>query len=282
VNSFSSPHTYAPTLIPAGNGFCTVVRHRAEESRASSYDALIIAEQEAKKAGLGVHGTGAGPVYTVTDVSARASLMRDELPFLQRERSMAAVVEYVMAGGRFKVRVPDRKCEMVLALAGVRCPRTPRGATRGSDGGDIAAREGEPFGEAAAEYCKALVLHRDVTISVEEADQRGTALGVLKFDLNGREVNIGTDLLSRGLGRFMARGAPAAHASEFEAAQESARSKRRGLWEDEEEEAEAEEETRTTETVTRMTVSEVADGTTLMMQADGDRARLDRVQDYMQ
>lgn len=264
------------------------MRHRADENKASSYDSLMIAEQEAKKASRGVHGkrnsdgTVAGPVYTSTDISARANLMRDELPFLQRERSMAAVVEYVMAGGRFKVRVPERKCEMVLALAGVRCPRTARSSGRGSDGAALPARDGEPFGDVASEYCKNVLTHRDVTISVEDADQRGTALGTLIFDLNGKEVNIGTDLLQRGLARFIPRGAPGSLSAEYEAAQESARSARRGLWEEEEEEAEAEEEVRTTETVTRMTVSEVVDGVNVMMQADGDRSRLDRVQDYMQ
>lgn len=272
-----------PAQDLVNKGYCTVVRHRPDESRASSYDALLIAEQEAKKAGKGVHGSGSGPVYTCTDISARSSLMRDELPFLQRERWMNAVVEYVMAGGRFKVRVPDRKCEMVLALAGVRCPRTARaGGGKGADGSSVSARDGEPFGEAAAEYCKMVLTHRDVSISVEDADQRGTALGTLKFQLNGSEVNIGTDLLQRGFARFVPRGAPSGLAGEYEAAEATARTARKGLWEEEAEEAEAEEEVRTTETVTRMTVAEVVDGTTVMMQADGDRARLDRVQDYMQ
>lgn len=72
---------------------------------------------------------------------------RDFLPFLQRNRRMSAVVEYVLSGHRFKLFIPKETCSIAFSISGVRCP--------GRD---------EPYSEEAIALMRRKIMQRDVEV----------------------------------------------------------------------------------------------------------------------
>lgn len=69
------------------------------------------------------------------------------MPFLQRNRRMSAVVEYVLSGHRFKIDIPKATCSIAFSLSGVRCP----------------GRE-EPYSEEAIAFMRRKIMQRDVEV----------------------------------------------------------------------------------------------------------------------
>lgn len=61
---------------------------------------------------------------------------------------MAAVVEYVLSGHRFKLFIPKETCSIAFSFSGVRCP--------GRD---------EPYSEEAIALMRRKIMQRDVEVS---------------------------------------------------------------------------------------------------------------------
>jgi staphylococcal nuclease domain-containing protein 1 len=87
------------------DGLAQVIRHRADEERAENYDDLVVAETAAKAGKKGIHSPDSPGLPRVTDLSLDHKKARTHLPFLQRQTDLRAIVEYVFAGSRFKVRL---------------------------------------------------------------------------------------------------------------------------------------------------------------------------------
>ncbi|KAL3375145.1 hypothetical protein AABB24_006579 [Solanum stoloniferum] len=163
-------------------GFATVVRHRDFEERSNYYDALLSAESRATSGKKGIHSPKEAPVMHVTDLLTAASKKaRDFLPFLQRNRRMSAVVEYVLSGHRFKLFIPKETCSIAFSISGVRCP--------GRD---------EPYSEEAIALMRRKIMQRDVEIEVETVDRTGTFIGTLWESRS----NVAVTLLEAGLARL--------------------------------------------------------------------------------
>ncbi|KAF3629235.1 hypothetical protein FXO38_06792 [Capsicum annuum] len=163
-------------------GFATVVRHRDFEERSNYYDALLSAESRATSGKKGIHSPKEPPVMHVTDLLTAASKKaRDFLPFLQRNRRMSAVVEYVLSGHRFKLFIPKETCSIAFSISGVRCP--------GRD---------EPYSEEAIALMRRKIMQRDVEIEVETVDRTGTFIGTLWESRS----NVAVPLLEAGLARL--------------------------------------------------------------------------------
>ncbi|KAG9150884.1 hypothetical protein Leryth_003009 [Lithospermum erythrorhizon] len=194
-------------------GFASVIRHRDFEERSNHYDSLLAAESRAASSKKGIHSAKDPPVMHVTDLTVAASKKaRDFLPFLQRNRRMPAVVEYVLSGHRFKLFVPKETCSIAFALSGVRCPG-----------------RNEPFSDAAIALMRRKIMQRDVEIEVETVDRTGTFLGSLWES----KTNMSTILLEAGLAKFQAAfGAdkiPDAHL--LMQAEQSAKKQKLKIWE---------------------------------------------------
>ncbi|KAG9152434.1 hypothetical protein Leryth_015833 [Lithospermum erythrorhizon] len=199
--------------ILVGRGFASVIRHRDFEERSNNYDSLLAAESRAASSKKGIHSAKDPPVMHVTDLTVNSSKKaRDFLPFLQRNRRMPAVVEYVLSGHRFKLFVPKETCSIAFALSGVRCP--------GRD---------EPFSNEAISLMRRKIMQRDVEIEVETVDRTGTFLGSLWES----KTNMATVLLEAGLAKFQAAfGAdkiPDAHL--LAQAEQSAKNQKLKIWE---------------------------------------------------
>ncbi|KAI3684387.1 hypothetical protein L6452_33610 [Arctium lappa] len=136
-------------------GFGTVIRHRDFEERSNHYENLLAAESRATAGRKGIHSSKDPPVMHVMDLlTASAKKAKDFLPFLQRNRRMSAVVEYVLSGHRFKLFVPKETCSIAFSFSGVRCP----------------GRE-EPYSNEAMSLMRRKIMQRDVEIEVETVDR---------------------------------------------------------------------------------------------------------------
>ncbi|CAI7925679.1 unnamed protein product [Closterium sp. NIES-53] len=182
----------APAVPPGGvnvaemlvtRGLATVVRHRDFEERSSQYDALLAAEAKAIKGKKNIHSNKDAPATHINDLSLHgmANKARGFLPFLQRGKRMAAVVDYVLSGHRFKLIIPRESCAIAFALSGVRCPG-----------------KGEPFSEHAIAFMRRRIMQHEVEIEVETVDKTGTFIGSLWAD----RTNAGALLLQAGLAKL--------------------------------------------------------------------------------
>lgn len=194
-------------------GFGTVIRHRDFEERSNYYDALLAAESRATSGKKGIHSAKDPPVMHVTDLlSASAKKAKDFLPFLQRNRRMPAVVEYVLSGHRFKLFVPKETCSIAFSFSGVRCP----------------GRE-EPYSNEAIALMRRKIMQRDVEIEVETVDRTGTFLGSLWES----KSNVAITLLEAGLAKlqtsFGTDRIPDAHL--LAQAEQSAKRQKLKIWE---------------------------------------------------
>lgn len=163
-------------------GFASVIRHRDFEERSNCYDALLSAESRAIAGKKGIHSAKDPPIMHITDLlTASAKKARDFLPFLQRNRRMPAVVEYVLSGHRFKLLIPKETCSIAFSFSGVRCP--------GRD---------EPYSDEAIALMRRKIMQRDVEIEVETVDRTGTFLGSLWES----KTNMAVTLLEAGLARL--------------------------------------------------------------------------------
>lgn len=194
-------------------GFATVIRHRDFEERSNYYDALLSAESRAIAGKKGVHSAKDPPVMHITDLlMASSKKARDFLPFLQRNRRMTAVVEYVLSGHRFKLFIPKETCSIAFSFSGVRCP--------GRD---------EPYSDEAIALMRRKIMQRDVEIEVETVDRTGTFLGSLWES----KTNMAVTLLEAGLARlqtsFGSDRIPDAHL--LNQAEQSAKRQKLKVWE---------------------------------------------------
>ncbi|KAL2643329.1 hypothetical protein R1flu_010916 [Riccia fluitans] len=169
--------------LVVARGYATVVRHREFEERSNFYDALLAAESRAQKGKKGIHSQKETPAMHINDLSLQGTTnkARQFLPFLQRQKRLPAIVDYVLSGHRFKLLIPKETCAIAFSLSGVRCPG-----------------RGEPFADEAIAFMRRKILQRDVEIEVETVDKTGTFLG----SLWEARSNVSQALLEAGLAKL--------------------------------------------------------------------------------
>ncbi|KAL9229368.1 hypothetical protein vseg_004842 [Gypsophila vaccaria] len=238
-------------------GLAEAVKHRDFEERSSYYDALVAAESKAIANRKGKHSSSDPPAHHIQDLtSASGKKAKDFLPFLQRSRKLAAIVEYVLSGHRFKLIIPKETCSIAFSLSGVRCPG-----------------RGEPYSEEAIALMRRRILQRDVEIEVETVDRNGTFLGSLWES----GTNMGAVLLQAGLAKFQASfGADRIADSHLLAqAEESAKRQKLKIWENYVEGQEIANGSSVAETrkkeVLKVVVTEVLSGGKFYVQTVGDQ-----------
>lgn len=200
-----------------GEGFATVRKREAKEGQTlgplrSDVEQLMQLQEEAVKAGKGVHTKNAGE---------KARAIRPTLNFTPSElyeKSKGApqhgVVEKVITGSTVIVTLPATFHEFKIVLSGVECPDVR------SDG------TSEPLGREAKFLTEYFLLHRDVQVIFEGAD-KFTTYGTL--DCNG--VNISEELLKRGLAKFVEwSGNRTAFAQKLKNAEKLAQNNKSGIW----------------------------------------------------
>lgn len=86
-------------------GLVSVIRHRQnDEQRSSEIDKLMAAEAKALEGAKGIHSGKEFPIPRIIEASASAQKAAPFLSSLKRAGRTPAVVDFVAAGSRFKVR----------------------------------------------------------------------------------------------------------------------------------------------------------------------------------
>ncbi|KAK7970402.1 hypothetical protein PG988_009475 [Apiospora saccharicola] len=107
-------------------GYCSVIRHRKDDTdRASNYDELLAAQETAKEAKKGMWSGKAPKVRNYMDASESVQKAKIQLSTLQRQKKVPGIVDFCKAGSRFTVLIPREGVKITMVLAGVRAPRAP-------------------------------------------------------------------------------------------------------------------------------------------------------------
>ncbi|KAI0162014.1 tudor domain-containing protein [Xylariaceae sp. FL1272] len=202
------------------DGWCSVIRHRKDDTdRAPNYDELLAAQEEAKEAKKGIWSGKSSKARTYVDVSESVQKAKIQASTLSRQKKVPGVVDFCKAGSRFTVLIPRENIKLTLVLAGIRAPRAPRAGQN----------DGEPFGAEALDLANRRCLQRDCEIDVHDTDKVGGFIG----DLYINRENFAKALVEEGLASVHQYSAEkAGNANELNAAQQKAKEGRKGLWHD--------------------------------------------------
>ncbi|KAK7924016.1 nuclease (SNase-like) [Apiospora marii] len=218
-------------------GYCSVIRHRKDDTdRAQNYDELLAAQETAKEAKKGMWSGKAPKVRNYMDASESVQKAKIQLSTLQRQKKVPGIVDFCKAGSRFTVLIPREGVKITMVLAGVRAPRAPR----------LPQEKGEPFGQEALDLANRRCNQRDVEIDIHDIDKVGGFIG----DLYINRESFAKVLVEEGFASVHQYSAEkAGNSNELNAAEKRAKEARLGMWkdwdpsQDEDDEAEAPVET---------------------------------------
>lgn len=168
----------------------------AEDAEDTEEDILLkklrIYESQARDAEKGV--------WTREDdgrIDSRYENPSDPQAFLEAHKGeiTEAIVERVISGDRLAVRLlfgPKKQQQLVLLLAGVRCPASARVDSNGNKA------RGEEFGDEAKDFVEIRLLQRTVNVQLLGVSPQGQLIGNVIHKHAGNVVEF---LLLKGLGR---------------------------------------------------------------------------------
>lgn len=144
------------------------------------------AEERAKKAKAGQYSSSNAPAPRFNDLSIDKNLgkAKQVYTFLKEEKKLTGVVELVLNGSRFKLRINQQNCYILFVLNGIKCmPNDPNDPV------------GSQYSQQALQYSKSNLLQRDADIDLDQIDKRGVFHGNLFVN----KQNFAVELLERGL-----------------------------------------------------------------------------------
>ncbi|KAI2639261.1 tudor domain-containing protein [Xylaria nigripes] len=202
------------------DGWCSVIRHRKDDTdRAANYDELLAAQEEAKEQKKGMWAGKPSKAKTYVDASESVQKAKLQLSTLSRQKRVPGIVDFCKAGSRFTVLIPREGVKITMVLAGVRAPRAPRST----------GEKGEPFGQEALDLANRRCNQRDCEIDVHDIDKVGGFIG----DLYINRESFAKILVEDGLAQVHQYSAEkAGNAAELLAAEKRAKEDRKGLWHD--------------------------------------------------
>ncbi|KAI0188492.1 hypothetical protein EV127DRAFT_342827 [Xylaria flabelliformis] len=202
------------------DGWCSVIRHRKDDTdRAPNYDELLAAQEDAKEQKKGMWSGKASKAKTYTDASESVQKAKIQLSTLSRQKKVPGIVDFCKAGSRFTILIPREGVKITMVLAGVRAPKAPRSA----------GEKGEPFGQEALDLANRRCNQRDCEIDVYDIDKVGGFIG----DLYINRESFAKLLVEEGLAQVHQYSAEkAGNATELLAAEKKAKEGRKGLWQD--------------------------------------------------
>ncbi|KAL1590632.1 hypothetical protein WHR41_00807 [Cladosporium halotolerans] len=205
-------------LMMVESGYCSVIRHRMDDTdRSPIYDELLAAEEAAQKEGKGMWNPKSPKPQTYVDHSESLEKAKRQMSLLSRQKRVPAIVDFVKSGSRFTILIPRENSKLTFVLGGIRAPRSARGPQ------DTA----EPFGQEAHDFAIKRCMQRDVEVDVEDNDKVGGFIGTLYVN---RE-NFAKLLVEEGLASVHAYSAEkTGNAAELFAAEQKAKDLRKGLW----------------------------------------------------
>ncbi|KAK8049868.1 transcription factor [Apiospora phragmitis] len=184
-------------------GYCSVIRHRKDDTdRAQNYDELLAAQETAKEEKKGMWSGKSPKAKNYMDASESVQKAKIQLSTLQRQK-----------------KVPGIGVKLTMVLAGVRAPRAPR----------LPQEKGEPFGQEALDLANRRCNQRDVEVDIHDIDKVGGFIG----DLYINRESFAKVLVEEGFASVHQYSAEkAGNSNELNAAEKRAKEARRGMWHD--------------------------------------------------
>ncbi|KAL2062404.1 hypothetical protein VTL71DRAFT_6670 [Oculimacula yallundae] len=207
-------------LLLVSEGWCSVIRHRRDDTdRAPNYDELLAAQEKAKEEKKGMWSGKPAKAKQYTDASETLQKAKMQLPGLQRQKKVPAIVDFVKGGSRFVVLIPRENIKLNFVLGGIRAPKSARGPNDKS----------EPFGQEAHDLATKRLTQRDVEVDIHNIDKVGGFIGELYIN----KESFAKILVEEGFATVHAYSAEqAGNATELLAAEQRAKDAHRGLWVD--------------------------------------------------
>jgi staphylococcal nuclease domain-containing protein 1 len=207
-------------LLLVQEGWCSVIRHRRDDTdRAPNYDELLAAQEVAKEEKKGMWSGKPSKAKVYADASENVQKAKMQLAGLQRQKKIPAIVDFVKSGARFTILVPRENIKLNFVLGGINAPKSSRNATDKS----------EPFGQEAHELATRRLSQRDVEIDVHDIDKVGGFVGEIFIN----KESFAKILVEEGFATVREFSAQkAGNATELLAAQDRAKSARKGRWVD--------------------------------------------------
>ena len=217
-------------LLLVQEGYCSVIRHRKDDTdRAPNYDELLAAQETAKEQKKGMWSGKPPKTRQYVDMSESVQKAKIQLSTLVRQRKVPGIVDFCKSGSRFTILIPRESVKITLVLAGIRAPRAGR----------TPQEKSEPFGNESLELANRRCNQRDCEIDVYDIDKVGGFIGDMYV---GRE-SFAKVLVEEGLAEVHQYSAEKyGNATELLAAERRAKEARKGLWHDWDPSQEAQEE----------------------------------------
>lgn len=153
------------------------------------------------------------------DASETLQKAKMQVSTLQRQKKIPAIVDFVKAGSRFTVLIPRENVKLNFVLGGIRAPKSARNPSE----------KGEPFGQEAHDFATRRLTQRDVEIDVHNIDKVGGFIGELYIN----KESFAKILVEEGLATVHTYSAEqSGNATELLAAEQRAKSAKKGLWVD--------------------------------------------------
>jgi staphylococcal nuclease domain-containing protein 1 len=207
-------------LLLVQDGWCSVIRHRRDDTdRAPNYDELLAAQEKAKEEKKGMWSGKPSKAKQYVDASETLQKAKMQLPTLQRQKKIPAIVDFVKGGSRFVILIPREGIKLNFVLGGIRAPKSARNANDKS----------EPFGQEAHDLATKRLTQRDVEVDVHNIDKVGGFIGEVYIN----KVSFAKILVEEGFATVHAYSAEqSGNATELLAAEQRAKDARKGLWVD--------------------------------------------------
>ncbi|KAI1001930.1 Nuclease domain-containing protein 1 [Podosphaera aphanis] len=205
-------------LLLVQEGWCSVIRHRRDDTdRAPNYDELLAAQEKAKEEKKGMWSGKPAKAKQYIDASETLQKAKLQIAALQRQKKIPAIVDYVKSGSRFVVLIPRESIKLNFVLGGIRAPKSARNPTDKS----------EPFGQEAHDLATHRLMQRDVEINVHSLDRVGGFVGELFI----QKKSFARIIVEEGFATVHEYSAElAGNSIELLAAQQRAKDARKGLW----------------------------------------------------
>lgn len=180
---------------------------------------LTEAEEEAKKKKIGIHSTK-NPVnpskYNDLGQQKMAAKAKQFFEFIKNEPTIPGIVDAVLSGSLFKVRLEKQNCYILFSLAGVRTYSNEKNVP-----------QYERFAKEALKFSKDQVLQREVELNVSSIGKNGVFQGSLYV----AKKNFAINLIENGLAYVEAAGrGDQKYALQYRNLEKTAEEKKVGIW----------------------------------------------------
>ena len=203
------------------NGLANLTNYKIEQGNPSKeFDSMIKAEQEAKKAKVGLHSNITPPLCTYSDLIVAGKTKKKEfINFLNGLNHINCVIDFCFSASKLKLRLDEKQVMIPFNLLGVKSFQNDKNNSSLF----------QKYFKISHDFVVDTILQRDAICDIIQSDKIGNYFGNLIF--NGK--NFGTTLIENGLAVVSERSFDLGknrYIDEMKKAEKNAMENKKGLW----------------------------------------------------